>query len=631
MGVVNIVARTEKHEQGYARPLEREERAQRNGEPRYPRRMRQLRVDLVVGDLIGEVGRGDHVILHRGDAGAREALRATVIESENGKISVSISAPLARSPAECDVPVMPGTEEASDRWFVDLIPFSRGPEVARKALLDFFLRADPEIVRLVVRGGSESPADESVQTSLQSEGRVRGSDRTEAEHAESTPSGEPGGKRDARARNIAVRSKLEDLCFGEGLTCELNEDQEDAIQAALSSEPFHLIHGPPGTGKTRVLARLIRIWLDHGERVLVACPTNIALDRLLLALIDLGVRDFIRVGSRSRLSREFQDALEKLGSPPRLLSDLASTNINVADFRKRVGEVQLVGATAYQCAAHPIFLRQRFDRVAVDEAGQLDEPSTLGVLALAPRFVLGGDHFQLPPVVQALAPGPEGDRGLEQSLFERLFDSCAPSKISRLKIQYRMNREIQEIPSRLFYEGTLVPSPEAASRRLSIDPGQLDDVALGRIIDPAVPAVFVDVEGSNTGKARPEEAAVASRILETLLACGVPATEIGIITPYRVQQALIREHLLNRRQVLPPTSINTVDRFQGGEREVIILSLARSDGVTSFLADRRRLNVSLSRARSKLILLGHGPILMEHPLFASLLEGLQRVAIDPGA
>jgi DNA replication ATP-dependent helicase Dna2 len=365
--------------------------------------------------------------------------------------------------------------------------------------------------------------------------------------------------------------------------------------------------------------------------VLVACPTNIALDRLLTSLVDLGVKDFIRVGSRSSVSTEFQGVLKALGNPPRLLSDLASTNIDFAGFRKRVRETPLVGATAYQCASHPIFLRQRFDRVVVDEAGQLDEPSSLGVLALAPRFVLGGDHFQLPPVVQTIPPGPDGDRGLERSLFERLFDSSSPSRISRLKMQYRMNLEIQEIPSRLFYEGTLVASPEVAARRLTVDPALLDDAVLGSVIDPGVPAVFVDVEGANSGKARPEEAAVASRILETLLACGVPASEIGIITPYRVQQALIREHLLERRGVLPSTSINTVDRFQGGEREVIILSLARSDGVTSFLADRRRLNVSLSRARSKLILLGHAPILMEHPLFASLLEGLHRVAIQPGA
>jgi len=193
-----------------------------------------------------------------------------------------------------------------------------------------------------------------------------------------------------------------------------------------------------------------------------------------------------------------------------------------------------------------------------------------------------------------------------------------------------MNREVQDIPSRLFYDGNLFPSPEAVARRLTIKTGVSSDEDINRIIDPDIPVVFVDVEGADSGKARPEEAAVACNILESLVESGVPSSEIGVITPYRAQQSLIRRHLSQRRCCKSFFSVDTVDRFQGGEREVIILSLARSDGVTSFLADRKRLNVSLSRARSKLILLGHGPSLTEHPLFASLLDGIERVAVQPG-
>jgi DNA replication ATP-dependent helicase Dna2 len=412
----------------------------------------------------------------------------------------------------------------------------------------------------------------------------------------------------------------------------LNEDQEAAIEAALASETHHLIHGPPGTGKTRVLARLIRICLDRGERLLVACPTNVALDRLLIGLLNLGVKDFLRIGGRTSVSSEFLERLERLGKLPVLLDDLASLDCDFGSFRQRVKETKLIGATAYQCAAHPIFLRQRFDRVIVDEAGQLDEPSTLGPLALAPKFVLGGDHLQLPPIVQTRpeSPASAGDVGLEQSLFERLFNSSRPERVSSLRMQYRMNREVQDIPSRLFYEGKLLPAPEAAARRLNINPGVSDDKDINRIIDPDIPVVFVDVEGADSGKARPEEAAVACAIFESLVESGVPPREIGVITPYRAQQSLIRRHLSQSRCCNSFFSVDTVDRFQGGEREVIILSLARSDGVTSFLADRKRLNVSLSRARSKLILLGHGPILKEHPLFVSLLEGLERVVVKSG-
>ncbi len=132
----------------------------------------------------------------------------------------------------------------------------------------------------------------------------------------------------------------------------------------------------------------------------------------------------------------------------------------------------------------------------------------------------------------------------------------------------------------------------------------------------------------DTGKSSSEEAAVVCRIVERLLASGVPSHEVGIITPYKAQQALIRKRLLNnRRGNLQSLSVDTVDRFQGGEREVIILSLARSDAVTSFLADPKRLNVSLSRARSKLILLGRGSVLEEHPLFSSILDCVERITV----
>jgi len=566
-----------------------------NEAPRQPHSMLkgQIHAELEVDESNAEVSPGEEIILHRGNPCAEPTFRARVQTSQPGRILVSIRIPVSRSSGV----EASGTASQLEPqgWFLDKAPFSRAREVERQGLFGFFANANPHVVKVVVQGETEAGADPAIDSD----------------------------------NKVGSAPPVDDLCFSEGLRNELNEDQEAAVRSALDSPVYHLIHGPPGTGKTRALARLIRICLDSGERILVTCPTNVALDRLLIALMNLGVKDFLRLGGHSSASGEFLEALKGIGNPPALLEDFCKAHPKFQDFSKRIAQKTLIGATAYQTAAHPFFIRQRFDRVVVDEAGQLDEPATLAPLSLAPKFVLGGDHFQLPPVVRArhTQSSSEDNSGLEVSLFERLFRTAPESRISRLKTQYRMNREIQEIPSQIFYDGALVPSPDVAGRRLNIKIKATNNDQISKIVDPDLPVVFVDVPGADSGKARVEEAEVARKIVEALLALGVPSHEVGIITPYRAQQALIRSRLSENGQKRPQLSVDTVDRFQGGEREVIIVSLARSDGVTSFLADRKRLNVSLSRARSKLILLGHGQILGKHPLFMSILEGLERIVV----
>lgn len=559
-----------------------------------------------------DLGTGEEVLLHRGNPVSRSCFRGRIVGSDEAGLHLQVRLPvLYAQERPC-----PQTEALTqtDGWYVDRIPFTRAREASRRALLHFLWSADRAVIQAVVSEYSrrEQP----------------GSDEPRPERPDERPLGRPREKPPAPSSP----TPSDDLCFSEGLRAELTEEQERAIQSALDCSTYHLIHGPPGTGKTRVLARLIGKCLDKGERVLVACPTNVALDALLIAVLALGVRDFIRVALRSHVSTSFLDAIERTGCSQVLLGDLCALDMDLVSFRKLVRDKKLVAATAYQCASHPFFLRQRFDRVIVDEAGQLDEPSTLAPLTVGAKFILGGDHLQLPPVVQSRPGRVPQDEGacLEQSLFERLFLSAPDTAVSRLRTQYRMNQEVQDIPSRLFYDGSLVPSPEARSRRLSLRPGVSHDGTVNKVIDPEPPVVFVDVQGTTGSTARPEEAEAACKIVESLVASGVPSHEIGIITPYRAQQTLIRKRLVRTGNEFPRLTVDTVDRFQGGEREVIILSLCRSDEVTSFLADRKRLNVSLSRARSKLILLGHGPVLEGHPLFASILDGLERITMTAG-
>ncbi len=549
------------------------------------------RAELFLYDEAADINPGEDVILHDGDAAAAGSIRGRILSGERNSLIINSKSPIPEfKPEEAGIDAQPA-------WYLDRLPFSRGREVSRQALYNFLAVGDKQMIKIIVRD-------------------AKGPDRSDESRSAAKI------KRKKRPHTAGDSPQVQKL------GSELNQDQETAVRDALADKAIHLVHGPPGTGKTRVLARIIRACLDRGERLLVTAPTNVALDRLLLSVTDLGVTDFVRVGRRQSVCPEFNSA--RSGTPqPQLLEDLASAATDFTEFRQRISKSLLIGATAYQSSAHPFFRKQKFDRVIVDEAGQLDEPSTLGPLSLAPKCVLGGDHLQLPPVVRQKSETPDSP-GLERSLFERLCEASPEAHLSRLNMQYRMNREIQDIPSKLFYEGRLFPSPDVASRRLRLRPTLPCLPEFAEIIDPESPVVFVDIEGQDSGRARPEEATAASSIVRDYLRLGVPPGAIGVITPYRVQQALIRQSLADMQISPPNLSVDTVDRFQGGEREIIILSLARADAVTSFLADRKRLNVSLSRARSKLILLGHGPTLKENALFSSILADLKSITLSVG-
>jgi len=273
---------------------------------------------------------------------------------------------------------------------------------------------------------------------------------------------------------------------------------------------------------------------------------------------------------------------------------------------------------------------QSFDAALVDEASQLTEPATLAAVNLADRFVLVGDHEQLPPVVrtdsEAVASNEatasetaSGEKrsddprvtDLSTSLFERLIDQ-SPEAGVMLDRQYRMAQRIQAFASREFYDGQLRPATgEVAAQRID----QLDGVTMD-----ALPAhlrdgvAFVDPGGSQTGNTNPAEADAVAEVVGAYRAAGVPADDIGVIAPFRAQVAE-----LNRR--LPDVAVDTVDRFQGSSKEVIVVSFVATGALEGpIFEDYRRINVALTRAKKALVLVGDPDALGTDPVYGRMVE-----------
>ncbi len=547
-----------------------------------------------------DLGVGESVIIHAGNPCCPSSCWGIITKRQNKTIRIeTVWDKLERL-------INLYESEDCDNLFLEKTPFIRNRELSRQALHRFIKKGDENVISAVVSSLDFPPDYER---------------RTDHRGILSNIY----GKDDQRKESSSA-----DMAFSEGMDQTLNHYQIDSITAALASDTYHLIQGPPGSGKTRVMSRLIRQCLDNGERVLLSCPTNIALDQTLSGLIDLGSVRFIRIGPKVSCSDFLVSKLGQKGNRAYFVEDVVRKYGNIRKSVEYINDCGLIAATCHQVMSHPAFLSQRFDRVVLDEAGQVDEPSALGVIALGPKFVLGGDHQQLPPIANSsdTQENPADRWGLERSLFERLFLTGPESNISRLPIQYRMNETIQDIVSQLFYDGMLAPAECVAKRRLSLDGYCAEGSLMAEIIDPDIPVVFVDTPGAGAGKANLDEADAAASITGALVLGGVPMNQIGIITPYRAQQALIRERMTDLGIYDPSITINTVDRFQGGEREVIILSLSRSDNVTSFLADEKRLNVSLSRARSKLILIGHRANLEKNNLFESILSSAHKTVYN---
>ncbi|QCC48880.1 AAA family ATPase [Halobellus limi] len=393
-----------------------------------------------------------------------------------------------------------------------------------------------------------------------------------------------------------------------------NAAQDRAVQMAVDAEDFALVHGPPGTGKTYTIAQIVAALVDRGQRVLLSAFTNRAVDNALEAIRERGIDDVVRVGTENGVREDMLDVrLERGGDP----------NERAAALR----DAPVVAATTSTCGSR-VMRENAFDVALVDEASQLTEPGTLAAVELADRFVLVGDHEQLPPVVQASgtqrgAASPNGSSAsgeeprpandLQTSLFERLIETYPDASVL-LDRQYRMSQRIQAFSSREFYDGALRPANGAvAAQRLSdlgVDEGALPP-ALGD------PVAFVDPDGERVGNTNPTEADRVAEIVDAYVAAGVDPDDVGVIAPFRAQVAEI-----GRRT---DVTVDTVDRFQGSAKEVIVVSFVATDALDGpIFEDYRRINVALTRAKKALALVGDAEALSTEPFYERLLDWARR-------
>jgi DNA replication ATP-dependent helicase Dna2 len=393
-----------------------------------------------------------------------------------------------------------------------------------------------------------------------------------------------------------------------------NEAQNEAVNLAVNAEDFAVVHGPPGTGKTYTIARTIRAMVERGERVLLSAFTNRAVDNALEALRDQGFGDIVRVGTKSGVREDMQDLrLEQAGDPGERAAELQ--------------EASVVAATTATCGSR-VMREQAFDVALVDEASQLTEPETLAAVNLADRFVLVGDHQQLPPVVrtdgeaQRASKNASGEErsddprvtDLSTSLFERLIDA-SPEAGVMLDRQYRMAQRIQAFSSQEFYDGELRPaSGEVAGQRLGDLPAVTRDDLPERLRD-AGGVSFVDPDGRAEGNTNPVEADRVADIVIDFLAAGLDPAAVGVIAPFRAQVAEIG------RRVPDDVAVDTVDRFQGSSKEVIVVSFVATETLDSpIFEDYRRVNVALTRAKKSLVLVGDEDALRTDDLYGRMVE-----------
>lgn len=403
----------------------------------------------------------------------------------------------------------------------------------------------------------------------------------------------------------------------------LNVDQRSAIEKVMSANDYALVLGMPGTGKTTTIAHIIRALVLQGKSVLLTSYTHSAVDNILLKLKD-DKTPILRLGAPAKVHPEVQD-----------FAILAGQRMDTFEEIHNAWHNSPIVATTCLGVNHPVFNERTFDYCIVDEASQITLPICVGPIRLARTFVLVGDHNQLPPLVQN-----EEARagGLDISLFKLLSDAH-PDSVVNLEHQYRMCEDVMTLSNTLIYEGRLKCGTEALRQR-KLEVPNMDALRqrhfgastvtrtgtprsfctswknhscwLRSLLDPEARVRFINTdslpdcreEAKGNRIVNPTEAGIVSQLVDALLAVGVPASEIGVMTHYRSQLSLLKHNLRGHGTNI---ELHTADRFQGRDKEVVVLSLVRSNeqhNIGDLLKDWRRINVAFTRAKTKLLVVG---------------------------
>ena len=454
------------------------------------------------------------------------------------------------------------------------------------------------------------------------------------------------------------RQQAETFSFAPMHIPYLNRTQEDAVNKVLRAKDVAIVHGPPGTGKTTTLVEAVYETLRRENQVLVCAQSNMAVDWISEKLVDRGI-NVLRIGNPTRVNdkmlsftyeRRFEahPDYEMLWAIRKAIRELRAnrkrggdkyhqklerlkeraTELEVRINAQLFGEARVIACTLVG-SANRLLEGQKFGTLFIDEAAQALEAACWIPIRRVSRVILAGDHCQLPPTIKSFAALKAG---LGKTLMERIVDN-KPEVVTLLKMQYRMNEEIMRFSSDWFYGNQVESAPEVKFRS---------------ILDLDIPMTWVDTSqfqlpeneeslfkeqfvGESFGRINKAEAELTLMALETYFGkIGKQRIlderiDVGVISPYRAQVQYLRR-LLKKKDFFKPyrhlISVNTVDGFQGQERDVILISLVRAndEGQIGFLRDLRRMNVAITRARMKLIILGDASTMTRHPFYKKLYE-----------
>ena len=452
----------------------------------------------------------------------------------------------------------------------------------------------------------------------------------------------------------------------------LNTTQEDAVNRVLRAKDVAIVHGPPGTGKTTTLVEAIRETLMRESQVLVCAQSNMAVDWISEKLVDRGI-NVLRIGNPTRvndkmLSFTYERRFEAHPDYPHLWAirkairelrgkrrekrgesfhqKLESLKSRATELEIRINNELFSEARVIACtlvgAANRLLDGQKFGTLFIDEAAQALEAACWIPMRRVSRVILAGDHCQLPPTVKSIAALKAG---LGKTLMERLVETH-PEAVTLLKIQYRMNDDIMRFSSNYFYDGQVESAPNVKYRGILdldvamewVNPSENSEYSknsenseYSEYSEKSFKESFI---GESFGRINKEEAELTLNTLQQYFErIGKQRLlderiDVGIISPYRAQVQYLRRLLMKREFFKPfrrQISVNTVDGFQGQERDIIVLSMVRSndEGQIGFLRDLRRMNVAITRARMKVIILGDVPTLTRHPFYRQLWKYVQ--------